>query len=664
MLNNNVIGTAMTNKCAIDKIPLAGTISKYLPLEISIVNNDECEPLWNQMVRDYHYLGYDNMIGPRIKYLAKINGVPVAAISYNRASLKVGVRDSFFGYDEEGKKAFLKHMATNNRFLILPWIKIKNLASHVLSKTLKMLKKDWPRMYGVHIAAVETFIDVNRHKGTCYKAANWMYLGETKGFSKVGKAYIYHGNKKAVYLYILDKNYRKLIPEPKRQPHNKSGRVPNMMLNIPDWNATILEDAGITVNEAANLGAMLDDYLSIYDESYSHIGQRKNCEGFIKGILSNIERKSIEPIALEYFGEKGVRPMQIFFKASLMDDVKMLNQYQNRLSSYIADENGMINTDGSDFVKKGKYSVGVKRQYCGMLGKVENCQAGVFAGYSSRKGYGLVDRGLYMPEEWFSEGHHKKYEDCEVPDDLVFQTKVEMASEMIRKTMSSGKFPAKWIGCDSFFGRNKEFLSSIPESCYYFADIPDNLLVFDNMPEVGIPEDSGRGRKYTKERALSAPTPVSDLSKENSVPWQQVVLGEGAKGPIMADVKILRVIDAVDIGGKNYLPGVEQWLYIRKYSDGRIKYSLSNAPADISKDKLHLAATMRWPIEQCFEECKRYLGMDHYEARSWPAWHKHMLLVMVAHLFIIEMRLKFKKNSDFNNAPSKKTYCGITDRKH
>lgn len=642
----------MTKELSLDAKPLTGTVGEYLPLAITIVNKGELEPLWDYMVSKYHYLGYDNMIGPRIKYLVTHNGTPVAALSYNRASLKVGVRDSFIGYDEDGKKIFLKHVVNNNRFLILPWIKIKNLASYLLSQTLKMLKSDWVKTYGTIPLLVETFVDSAKYKGTCYKAANWIYLGETQGYSKVGNTFVYHGNKKAVYLYILNKDYKSVVPIPYHQPHKKRERVPNMMLNIPDWNPTILEEAGITTDEVEKLGGLLDNYLSIYDDCYTHMGQRKNCEGFIKGILSNIERKSIEPIALEYFGEKGVRPMQIFFKASLMDDSKMLDIYKSRLSSDIADPDGMINTDGCDFPKKGKASIGVFRQYCGILGKTENCQAGVFVGYSSTKGYGLVDRRLYLPTKWFDDDHQKLREECEVPEDVKFKTKVDLASDMIKDAIASGKFPAKWIGCDSFFGRNKEFLASLPEKCYYFADIPENLLVFTEMPKVGIPESSGRGKKCTKERALTNPVSVSSIAKDASIPWQKVILGEGSKGPIIADVKILRIIDAEDITGKNYLPGKEQWLYIRRYADGKTKFSLCNAPKDIPVEELHKAAIMRWPIEQCFEECKSYLGMGDYEARSWPAWHKHMLFVMVAHLFIIEMRLSFKKNFNFNNAPS------------
>ena len=120
-----------------------------------------------------------------------------------------------------------------------------------------------------------------------------------------------------------------------------------------------------------------------------------------------------------------------------------------------------------------------------------------------------------------------------------------------------------------------------------------------------------------------------------------------------SDVKYLRVVEAKkDDVSNHYLPYQEVWLYIRKYADGKIKYAFSNAPADIELEELDKAALMRWPIEQCFEECKSYLGMADYETRSWTAWHRHMLYVFVAHLFTIELRMMFKKNTNFDHATS------------
>ncbi len=641
----------MDNNYLLDTKALTGKLQDYQPLEIKIVNNSGTEALWNHMVSKYHYLGGSTMIGPRIKYLVFYQNRPIAALSYNRASLKIGVRDAFIGWDKDQKRHCLKYVVNNNRFLILPWVKIRYLASHLLSQTLKMLKKDWPERFSMEPYLVETFVDASKYAGTCYKAANWIYLGETKGFGKSGQGFIYHGQRKKVFIYTLNKRKLKnaILSAPTQPPlRSKRKRVPNMMFNIPDWSSDILLQAGIIEEEIEKLGVLLDNYLDHYQQAYSHKGQQKNGETFVKGLLSNLERKSVEPIALEYSGTKGVRPLQIFFKSGKVDDSLLLDLYQQRLASNIASSEGMINVDASDFLKKGKHSVGVSRQYCGSLGKVENCQSGVFVGYSSEIGYGLVDVALYMPEVWFSDEHAELRNECAVPENLKFKTKVELASELITKTVESGHFPARWIGCDSFFGRNKKFLLSLPKQCYYFADIPENTLVYSEMPELIIPDYSGRGKRPTKPKAVTKPITASELAKDNNN-WRQKVLAEGAKGPIVSDIKCLRVVEANKVG-RHYLPGQEVWLYMRRYSDGKVKYALCNAPAQISISEIEKASMMRWPIEQCFEECKTHLGMDHIETRSWKAWHRHMLYVFIAHLFVTELRLRFKKNTNSDNA--------------
>ncbi len=631
--------------------PLVGKLKEYLPVEITIVNKTEQEPLWDYMVRNYHYLGFEKMIGPRIKYLVLHQGNPIAALSYKSAFFKVAARDNYIGWNAQQKNLYLKHVINNNRFLILPWVRIKNLASHLLSRTLKMLQRDWPERFDAEPYLVETFVD-ERYSGTCYQAANWLYLGKTRGFAKEGRSFVYHGRRKDIYIYIYEKRKLKYLISSTpchRTLKSKRERVLNMMLHTPNWDPGILEQVGINEDEILKLGEYLEQYLAIYQPCYSRKDQRKHGETFVKGLLSSLERKSIEPIALENVGPKGVRPLQIFFKHSPVDDEMMLNIYQQRLASCIATSDGMINVDASDFVKKGKSSVGVYRQYCGAMGKVENCQSGVFVGYAGKKGYGLVDRKLYIPEAWFGDDYAELRHECEVPEDLTFKTKIELALEMITKTAKSGLFPVRWIGCDSFFGREKEFLSSLPEGYYYFADVPENTLVWLEEPEVSIPEYSGRGPRPEKPKPATAPIPLSQIARDENIPWQQKVLGEGARGPVITHVKVLRVVEAQKNSGC-YLPYREVWLYIRAYENGRIKYSFSNAPADMGVEELNKAAMMRWPIEQCFEECKSYLGMKDYETRSWNAWHRHMLYVFIAHLFVTELRMRFKKNINFNNA--------------
>ena len=165
--------------------------------EISCLKSEIC--FFHQTPK-YHYLGYRKMIGQRIKYLAWHQGRPIAAISYNRPARRVEARDAYIGWDGAKRDRLLKHIVANNRFLILPWVRIPHLASYLLACSLRQVRADWEWEYSVRPVLAETFVDASRYAGTCYKAANWLYAGETRGFGKRGTGYSYHGQAKAVYL--------------------------------------------------------------------------------------------------------------------------------------------------------------------------------------------------------------------------------------------------------------------------------------------------------------------------------------------------------------------------------------------------------------------------------------------------------------------------------
>jgi len=631
----------MNGNISLDTRPLAGKLKDFLPLAIHIVNKTPLEPVWDHMVRSHHYLGYQKMFGPRLKYLVLYRDTPIAALSFNRAALRVGVRDRYLGWNQEQKLRLLVHVVNNNRFLILPWVRVRNLASYLLARTLKMLRSDWRALYKTEPFLVETFVDLDKYRGACYQAANWLYLGETRGFAKAGKVFVYHGKRKGVFVYPLNRRFQRIIADdPCRQPNPDTarGRVRNMMLNVPDWSPEILTEIGLGERETLQLGEMLDEYLGYYQDCYGRSDQREHGEIFVKGLLSDLDRKSIEPIVLRYQDGKDVRQMQFFFKNSPWDGARMMHLYQQRLGALASEPDGMISVDGSDFPKKGQHSVGVYRQYCGALGKTENCQSGVFAAYAGSKGYGLVDRRLYLPQAWFDGDHREFWEECAIPADVTFKTKPRLALDMINQALASGIFQARWAGCDTTFGSDQEFLDGLPKTAWFFADVKSDRLVWLERPEWGMPAYKGHGRPPKKMVPSAAPVPVSTIAEDDGIPWRTVVLAEGAKGPIVARVKCLRILECRE--GRE---GEELWLYIRRYEDGRTKYSWSNAPAGIAPEKLDHAATLRWPIEQCFEECKSYLGMGHYESRSWAAWHRHMMFVFIAHLFTTEVRMRFKK---------------------
>jgi len=616
--------------------PIAGIMTGDPGIELIKVDGTADEILWNQIMREHHYLGYNKMIGRRMKYLILISGKVVGGISFNSASLKLRVRDEHIGWDKAQMKDHLKHVVNNNRFLLLPWIKLKNLASHILSKATKKLCEDWKTKYHEDVFAVETFVDSEKYKGTCYLASNWSYLGETSGYSKQGKEFIHHGKKKKVFFRILDRRFPKNI-RPARIPKLNAEDVLKMQLQGMEYAPKILENAGLTEEAAATITNKLIEYLGKFTKFFFRAGQCLLLSIFIKGIFSPLERKSFEPIALKFMAgkETGARNLQYFFSDAKWDDEGLQECYEDLLIDTVCEPDGMITLDGCDFPKKGNESVGVARQYCGPLGKTDNCQASVMVGYSGAKGYGLLEGRLYLPQKWFEAEYSERYKTCKIPSSTVFMTKNEIAIEMIKKLNAKQGFQAKWVGADASFGSDYEFLDLISEHYYYFADVKKNHQVFLSS-KTHVPEYSGKGRRDLKEKADSEPVKVEEIANDPATPWQIAFIGEGSKGPIISREKCLRVYES-----RNGLPCNEIWLYIRELSDGGLKYSISNAPADIPREELRKQALRRWPIEQSFEECKRDLGMDHFEGRSWVGWHRHLLLVLIGHLFLLTIRKTF-----------------------
>lgn len=644
---------------------LEGRLESFRPVMLEVVSGSDWDPVWDDLVKEYHYLGYQRLFGHRLKYLAFIGGHPVAALSWSAAAWKVGTRDLFIGWSEDQKRIYLDRVANNSRFLILPWVRIPHLASHILSLNIRRLRKDWEQQFHQSLWLLETFVDPSRFKGTSYRASNWQSLGHTDGFAKVGRGYVHHGSVKEVYVYVLEPHFRERIGCAAK-PYDLLHRPPQtlakveelqMMLRQGDWNPEWVPDMRLTETDVRRLADELVQFHTEFHECFGRIEHQRLGLAYFSGLLSNLDAKSAEPMALEFLGEAGVRPLQRFMKECRWDHPAMEAKHRVSLSARIADPQGMISVDTSEFLKKGKESVGVARQYCGAIGKVENCQSGVFVGYASEKGYGLLTGRLYMPEVWFSREYEQRRKDNWVPQDLTFQTKLQIAWELIQQIVQTGLFPGRWIGCDATFGSDLDFLESLPKEYYYFADVRSDTQVFLRKPKTHLPPYRGRGPRPKRLRLSSPhaqPRPVSALARSAQYPWKPVILGEGAKGPIVAQVKCLRVYPS-----RNGLPQDSSvWLFIRRNPDGKTKFSFSNAPPDMPFSEICQASLLRWPIEQCFEEGKSELGMDQYEHRSWPAWHRHMIYVALGLHFLLRLRMEFKKNSSSHSATSPEARCG------
>ncbi|EFK06151.1 conserved hypothetical protein [delta proteobacterium NaphS2] len=193
------------------KTPLRGKLSQFPPAQLQPVRNTSLEPLYNSLIQKHHYLGYRQIVGNHLKYMAFIDEQPVACLGWGSAAWSVKSRESFIKWDKPTKQKKLHLVANNTRFLILPWVNIKFLASKILAINAKRISKDWFNIYNHHVYLLETFVEQDKFQGTCYKAANWIRVGQTKGTAKRGHDHLFHGKIKDVYLYPLRKDFRKKL---------------------------------------------------------------------------------------------------------------------------------------------------------------------------------------------------------------------------------------------------------------------------------------------------------------------------------------------------------------------------------------------------------------------------------------------------------------------
>ena len=205
------------NRCIpvvkIDQIPLQDKLSNLAPVDLKPVRNTKLEPLYNSLIHQHHYLGYRQIVGNHLKYIAFIGHRPVACLGWGSAAWKLKSRDTFIGWDAKTRENNLHFVANNTRFLILPWVSVKCLASKLLALNAGRISDDWLNTYNYPLYLLETFIEKDLFKGTCYKAANWILIGQTKGTAKKGHIHLNHGNIKDVYLYPLRKDFRKKLIE-------------------------------------------------------------------------------------------------------------------------------------------------------------------------------------------------------------------------------------------------------------------------------------------------------------------------------------------------------------------------------------------------------------------------------------------------------------------
>jgi hypothetical protein len=208
----------------IDTMPIEGPLSRLRPLEFQQVRRTSEEPLFNGLMEEHHYLGYEQPVGEHLKYVVWFEGRPVACLAWSSAPRHLGSRDRFIGWSSEARRHNIRFIAYNTRFLILPWVRVPHLASHILSRMAARISDDWQRLYEHPIYFLETFVDTERFRGTCYRAANWVLLGKTTGRGKQCNSYVPNRSIKEVLGYPLRRHFRQHLGEVKDESLQAAAR--------------------------------------------------------------------------------------------------------------------------------------------------------------------------------------------------------------------------------------------------------------------------------------------------------------------------------------------------------------------------------------------------------------------------------------------------------
>jgi len=356
---------------------------------------------------------------------------------------------------------------------------------------------------------------------------------------------------------------------------------------------------------------------------------REHSEQYLRGLLvQQTDRRNAQNLA-EAIDGATPRSLQRFLTESPWADESFIDRLQRYVGYRLPQREGVWVLDDTGFAKQGKKSVSVARQYSGTLGKVGNCQVGVFLAYVSAHGHALVDKALYLPREWTND--RQRCREAGVPEDIGYQTKAELGLGLLRRARQAGHLTTEWVTGDAGYGEVPTLRDTLDaEGWRYVLEVPCNTYVFTEAAQVAIRAWSGRGRKPTQPQLVAGePSPQSVVAVAASLPpgeWHKLTVAEGAQGLRIHEFAALRVWESRD-----GLPGRACWLVLRRNLDGsEAKYYLSNAPVDTPLLRMAQVGAMRWPIETEFQTDKSETGVSMSTkcvvgwvgiiTSPWPCW--------------------------------------------
>jgi SRSO17 transposase len=362
---------------------------------------------------------------------------------------------------------------------------------------------------------------------------------------------------------------------------------------------------------------------------------------YIRGLLLNGERKSIEPLA-DRSDEGNVQALQQFVGQSPWDWMPLWERLGKRMTAELEPDPVWV-IDDTGFPKQGKHSVGVERQYSGTLGKVGNCQVAVSLHHVGEQGSTVLDWRMYLPESWTKNG--KRREEAGIPEEVVFRTKWQLSLDMIDQVRAWG-LPNRIVVADAGYGDTTEFRDELEtRQLPYVVGISSTTGVWSKPPQAQVPRYQGRGAPATRYAyGKQRPTSAQDAAVQ-AKDWKRIRWRQGTKGWLESRFVAFRVQPSHGFV-RGQPPHKEVWLLIEWPESEKepTKYFLCDLPATYTLRRLVRLAKCRWKIEQDYQQLKEELGLDHYEGRSWIGWHHHTTLVMLAHAFLTLEMLRSKKN--------------------
>ena len=366
-----------------------------------------------------------------------------------------------------------------------------------------------------------------------------------------------------------------------------------------------------TIEQLRRWGGEVGEVARRIDSRFARREQRAHAGRYLQGLISRVERKNGWQLA-EQLGDPTPVNLQHFIARAEWDAEAVRDDLRSYVVERLGDPQAVLIVDETGFLKKGTKSVGVKRQYSGTAGRVENCQVGVFLAYRSLHGHALIDRALYLPREWADDTSRRA--EAKVPDSVNFATKQALARDMLARALAA-KVPAAWITADEVYGSDYTFRRFCEDNRlnYVVAISAATHLV------VGLKRQAVR--KYLAEIPSSA--------------WQRLSCGSGAKGR--------REYDWAYITWPHYEQKTHaKGCLVRRSLDEPCEHAFyfTYAPRGTSVEKIVQVAGSRWAIEECFEQAKQETGLDEYEVRSWLGWHRHMTLSMLAHAALAAVRAR------------------------